>query len=170
MCLSSFGEYRPFSLFFSACLKYEPSYFWNVFFIGCHVSPPNFAVPVWNVFVTGCRVFCLILQHQYFHFMLSRCQQKERVIHLTFIGVRQRARKLQMGRYLLSVSTATSWDNNPFGSKPWSRVCEPVSPLCRPGSFVFLLVVAAFWVPTSTCGSGRKKQCCAKYACTTRFF
>ncbi|KAL8580354.1 hypothetical protein ACOMHN_037453 [Nucella lapillus] len=30
------------------------------------------------------------------------CQQKDRVIHLTFIGVRKRARKLQMGRYLLS--------------------------------------------------------------------
>ncbi|XP_076440293.1 uncharacterized protein LOC143279885 isoform X2 [Babylonia areolata] len=30
------------------------------------------------------------------------CQKKERVIHLTFIGVRKRARKLQMGRYLLS--------------------------------------------------------------------
>ena len=82
------------------------------FWLSCHVSPPNFAVPIWNVFVTGCCVFCLILQRQYFHFMLSRCQQKERVIHLTFIGVRRRARKLQMGRYLLSVSTATTWDNH----------------------------------------------------------
>ena len=31
------------------------------------------------------------------------------MIHLTFIGVRRRARQLQMGRYLLSVSEATSY-------------------------------------------------------------
>ena len=36
---------------------------------------------------------------------------------------------------------------------------------CRPGSFVSLLVAAAFLIPTDMCGSGRKKQCCAKYAC-----
>ncbi|KAK7503980.1 hypothetical protein BaRGS_00004712 [Batillaria attramentaria] len=30
------------------------------------------------------------------------CQQKERVIHLTFISVRRRARKLKMGQFLLS--------------------------------------------------------------------
>ena len=35
------------------------------------------------------------------------------------------------------------------------------------GSFVSLLVAAAFLSPTNTCGSGRKKQCCAKYACVT---
>ena len=45
-----------------------------------------------------------------------------------------------------------------FGSKPSSKVCEPVFPLCRPGSFVFSLVAAAFWIPTGKCGSGRKKQ------------
>ena len=56
---------------------------------------------------------------------------------------------------------------NAFGSKHWSRVCEPVFPLRRPRSFVFSLVAVAFWIPTSTCGSGRKKQCCAKYTCTT---
>ena len=39
--------------------------------------------------------------------LCHRCQQKERVIHLTFIGVRRRARKLQMGRYLLSVSSVS---------------------------------------------------------------
>ena len=37
----------------------------------------------------------------------------------------------------------------------------------RPGSFVFSLVAAELWIPTGTCGSGRKKQCCVKYACTT---
>ena len=31
----------------------------------------------------------------------------------------------------------------------------------------FLLVAAAFSIPTGTCGSGRKKQCCAKYTCAT---
>ena len=34
-------------------------------------------------------------------------------------------------------------------------------------SFVFSLVAVAFLIPTDTCGSGRKKQCCVKYACTT---
>ena len=48
-----------------------------------------------------------------------------------------------------------------------SLVCEPVFPLCRLGYFVFSLVPGAFWIPIGTCGSGRKKQCCAKYACTT---
>ena len=43
-------------------------------------------------------------------------------------------------------------------------VYEPVFPLFRPGSFVSSLVAAAFLIPTDTCGSGRKKQCCAKYA------
>ena len=32
---------------------------------------------------------------------------------------------------------------------------------------VFWLIPAAFLIPISTCGSGRKKQCYAKYACTT---
>ena len=31
----------------------------------------------------------------------------------------------------------------------------------------FSLVAAAFWIPMNTCGSGRKKQCCAKYTCAT---
>ena len=30
------------------------------------------------------------------------------------------------------------------------------------GLSFFLLVAAAFWIPTSMCGSGRNKQCCAK--------
>ena len=38
--------------------------------------------------------------------------------------------------------------------------------LCRPGSFVFSLMAAAFLIPTSTCGNGRQKQC-AKYTCAT---
>ena len=33
--------------------------------------------------------------------------------------------------------------------------------------FCFLLVAVAFWIPTSTCGSGRKKQCCTKFTCVT---
>ena len=41
--------------------------------------------------------------------------------------------------------------------------CEPVFPICRLRSFVFSLVAAAFWIPASTHGSRRKKQCCAKY-------
>ena len=44
-----------------------------------------------------------------------------------------------------------------------------VFPLCRPGSFVFSLVAAAFSIPTGTCVSGRKKQCCAKYTCIRDF-
>ena len=40
-------------------------------------------------------------------------------------------------------------------------------PLCRLGSFVFLLVAAAFSIPTGRCVSGRKKQCCAKYTHAT---
>ena len=55
---------------------------------------------------------------------------------------------------------------NPCWSKPLSRVCEPVFPLCRPGSFIFSLVPEAFSIPINTCGSRRKKQCCAQYACT----
>ena len=31
------------------------------------------------------------------------------------------------------------------------------------GLLFFSLVPAAFWIPIGTCGSGRKKQCCAKY-------
>ena len=34
--------------------------------------------------------------------------------------------------------------SNSFGSKPQSRVCEPIFPLCRTGSFVISLVAAAF--------------------------
>ena len=39
--------------------------------------------------------------------------------------------------------------STPFRSKPQSSVCEPVFPLCRPESFGFSLVAAAFWIPTA---------------------
>ena len=35
------------------------------------------------------------------------------------------------------------------------------------GLLFFSLVAAAFSIPTGICGSGRKKQCCVKYTCTT---
>ena len=38
-------------------------------------------------------------------------------------------------------------------------------PYADRGLSFFSLAAAAFWIPTGTCGSGRKKQCCAKYTC-----
>ena len=58
---------------------------------------------------------------------------------------------------LLGVNLSPEFVNLYFPNADWSLFF----------SFFFLLVAAAFWIPTGMCGSGRKKQCCAKYACTT---
>ena len=67
--------------------------------------------------------------------------------------------------------------STPFGSKPQSRVCEPVFPLCRPGSFVSSLVAAAFFLfqPTHVAVEGRSNVVLNMHArlqisLPTRFF
>ena len=62
---------------------------------------------------------------------------------------------------LSSIACIQARLSTPFGSKPYSRLSEPVFPLCRLGSFVvFFIGGTAFWIPTGMCESGRKKQCC----------
>ena len=52
------------------------------------------------------------------------------------------------------------------GSKPQSRVCEPVFPLCRLGS-CFFAGTRGISNSNRHLWQWKEEQCCAKYACTT---